>query len=38
MPKDSSHNDTNVNSSTDISILNESPECRDRPLKESPFL
>ena len=31
IPKHSSNDDTNVNSSVDIPILNESPECRDEP-------
>ena len=35
MPKHSSSNDTNVNSSIDIPILNESPECTNDPSKES---
>ena len=34
IPKHSSNDDTNVNSSVDIPILNESPECRDEPSKE----
>ena len=37
-PKHSTYNDTDVNSSFDIPILNESPECRNKPSKESlPF-
>ena len=35
MPKNSSYDDTNINSSVDIPILNESPEYRDEPSKKS---
>ena len=35
-PKHSSYNDTNINSSVDIPIPNESPECTDEPSNAIP--